>query len=161
MRQPPAAPARFGMAVCKYSPPFNRRQVMELHNARQIIDTLAQGIHPVTGEAMPQDSPYNAPPVIRALFAVSQALDAMPAAAATVAKPAKPRAGAAGAPVNAGKPWSEQDDAVLNAGFDRGDDLKTLADALGRTRFGIEQRLVKLGRITVPGGGRFGAATAG
>ena len=47
---------------------------MELQAAHQIIDTLAQGIHPVTGEAMPEDSPYNAPRVIRALFAVSQAL---------------------------------------------------------------------------------------
>jgi hypothetical protein len=47
---------------------------MELAVARQIIDTLAQGIHPVTGEIMLEDSPYNAPPVIRALFAVSQAL---------------------------------------------------------------------------------------
>ncbi len=51
---------------------------MELQTARQIIDTLARGIHPVTGEAMPEDSPYNAPPVIRALFAVSQALDGKP-----------------------------------------------------------------------------------
>ena len=46
---------------------------MELQIARQIIDTLAQGIHPVTGEAMPDDSPYNAAPVIRALHAVSRA----------------------------------------------------------------------------------------
>ena len=49
---------------------------MELDAARTIIDTLAQGIHPVSGEVMPDDSPYNAPPVIRALFAVSQALKA-------------------------------------------------------------------------------------
>ena len=126
---------------------------MELQNARQIIDTLAQGIHPVTGEAMPEDSPYNAPPVIRALFAVSQALEG---GAPAPAKP-QPRVRAA-PPVNAGKPWSDEDDAVLNAGFDRGDDLKALADALGRTRFGIEQRLIKLGKISVPGGGRFGAA---
>src|SRR5881398_1863461 len=48
---------------------------MELQIARQIIDTLAQGIHPITGEAMPEDSPYNAPPVIRALHAVSRALE--------------------------------------------------------------------------------------
>lgn len=48
---------------------------MELAAARNIIDTLAQGIHPVSGEVMPEDSPYNAPPIIRALFAVSQALD--------------------------------------------------------------------------------------
>ena len=48
---------------------------MELQVARQIIDTLAQGIQPVTGEAMPEDSPYNAPPVIRALHAVSRELE--------------------------------------------------------------------------------------
>ena len=38
---------------------------MDLQIARQIIDALAQGIHPLTGEAMPEDSPYNAPPIIR------------------------------------------------------------------------------------------------
>jgi hypothetical protein len=130
-----------------------QEETMELQNARQIIDTLAQGIHPVTGEAMPEDSPYNAPPVIRALFAVSQALDHGEPAP----KPAV-RVRAA-APVNAGKPWAEADDAVLVEGFDKGDDIKALADALGRTRFGIEQRLVKLGKIAVPGGGRFVPAT--
>ena len=38
---------------------------MELQIAREIINVLAQGIHPVTGEAMPADSPYNEPPVIQ------------------------------------------------------------------------------------------------
>lgn len=126
---------------------------MELQSARQIIDTLAQGIHPVTGEAMPDDSPYNAPPVIRALFAVSQALESAPAAA-----PAKPPRERPVPPVNAGKAWSAEDDAAVAAGFDRGEDPKSLAEQLGRTRFGIEQRLIKLGKVVVPGGGRFGAA---
>jgi hypothetical protein len=140
---------------------------MELQNARQIIDTLAQGIHPVTGEAMPDDSPYNAPPVIRALFAVSQALEQAPMRPAAHTAPAagadaavKPARTRAAPPVNAGKPWAGEDDAVLVSGFDRGDDLKALADTLGRTRFGIEQRLIKLGKIVVPGGGRFGAPRA-
>ena len=136
---------------------------MELQSARQIIDTLAQGIHPVTGEAMPEDSPYNAPPVIRALHAVSRALDegapaATPAAnTATVA----PRVRAA-APANAGKPWSPEDDSQLLSGFDAGSDLKQLADTLGRTRFGIEQRLIKLGKVPPHlGGARYGSgATA-
>lgn len=127
---------------------------MELQSARQIIDTLAQGIHPVTGEAMPEDSPYNAPPVIRALFAVSRALEEAPAAAA------RPQRERPAPPVNAGKAWSVEDDAALVAGFDRGDDPKVLADSLGRTRFGIEQRLIKLGKVVVPGGGRFGATVA-
>ena len=128
---------------------------MELQTARQIIDTLAQGIHPVTGEAMPDDSPYNAPPVIRALFAVSQALE-------VEGSPATPKAARArtAPPVNAGKPWAPDEDAQLEAGFDQGDDAKVLADKLGRTRFGIEQRLIKLGKLPAPaGGGRFGANT--
>jgi hypothetical protein len=114
---------------------------MELQIARQIIDTLAQGIHPVTGEAMPEDSPYNAPPVIRALFTVSQALaEQQSIAPATVHR----------APVNAGKSWSAEEDAELVTGFERGAELKDLAAELGRTRFGVEQRLMKLGKIAVP-----------
>ncbi|MBC7601657.1 MAG: hypothetical protein H7255_03235 [Ramlibacter sp.] len=113
---------------------------MELQAARQIIDTLAQGIHPVTGEAMPDDSPYNAPPVIRALVAVSQALQAPPKIPVKIL------------PVNAGKPWSDEDDQALVVAFDAGADTKTLMQRLGRTRFSVEARLVKLGKIEVKGG---------
>ena len=118
---------------------------MELQTARAIIDTLAQGIHPVTGEAMPQDSPYNAPPVIRALFAVSQALEggAPPAAK-------RPRV-RTDLPANTGKPWTADDDEQLRAGFVAGTPTKDLAAALGRTRWAIESRLVKLGEMTLGG----------
>ncbi|HYD74755.1 hypothetical protein [Ramlibacter sp.] len=116
---------------------------MELQTAREIIDTLAQGIHPVTGEAMPADSPYNAPPVIRALFAVSQALDTAVAAPAPAARPRRE------APPNTGKPWSADDDEQLRSGFDAGTPTKDLAAALGRTRWAIESRLVKLGVMTL------------
>ena len=101
---------------------------MELQAARRIIDTLAQGIHPVTGEAMPEDSPYNAPPVIRALFAVSQALDGLGAP--------KPRRSRADLPPNTGKPWSSDDDEQLRLGFTAGTPTKDLAAALGHTRCG-------------------------
>jgi hypothetical protein len=121
---------------------------MELQIARQIIDTLAQGIHPVTGEAMPEDSPYNAPPVIRALHAVSRALEGAPPA-----EPGRLR------PPNAGKAWTAQEDAALETAFDAGIALKQVAQELGRTPFAVEQRLVKLGKIAAPaGGGRYGAA---
>ena len=125
---------------------------MELQVARQIIDTLAQGIHPVTGEAMPEDSPYNAPPVIRALHAVSRALESPPAA---VPEPPRSR------PPNAGKAWSPQEDAALETAFDAGIALKQVAQELGRTAFAVEQRLVKLGKIAAPaGGGRYGSSSA-
>lgn len=129
---------------------------MELQIARQIIDTLAQGIHPVTGEAMPEDSPYNAPPVIRALHAVSRALEG--AGAAPTVEASK---GRRGQPPNAGKAWTPQEDAALETAFDAGIALKQVAQELGRTQFAVEQRLVKLGRVAPPaGGGRYGGSTA-
>ena len=118
---------------------------MELQTARAMIDTLAQGIHPVTGEVMPEDSPYNAPLVIRALFAVSQALEG---AAPPAAKRARVRADL---PANTGKAWTAQDDEQLRAGFIAGTPTKDLAAALGRTRWAVESRLVKLGEMTLGG----------
>ena len=126
---------------------------MELQIARQIIDVLAQGIHPITGEAMPDDSPYNAPPVIRALHAVSRALEC--AAAACSQDAPKPKRSP---PPNAGKPWTEEEDVALETAFDAGIPVKQAAQELGRTIFAVEQRLVKLGKIAAPaGGGRYGA----
>lgn len=130
---------------------------MELQIARQIIDTLAQGIHPVTGEAMPEDSPYNAPPVIRALHVVSRALEA----AAAQPAPAESARARRNAPPNAGKAWTAQEDAALETAFDAGIPLRQVAQELGRTQFAVEQRLVKLGKVTAPpGGGRYGASAA-
>lgn len=110
---------------------------MELQNAREIINILAQGIHPVTGESMPADSPYNEPPVIRALFAVSRALE-------DCDRPTPPRREQ---PVNAGKPWTQPEDDQLAAAFDAGQPLKQMALELGRSRIAVEARLVKLGKI--------------
>ena len=122
---------------------------MELQAARQIIDTLAQGIHPVTGEVMPEDSPYNAPPVIRALFAVSQALEGAP-----VAKSRKEL------PPNAGKPWVAQEDGKLESAFAAGIDLRDIAQELGRTTWAVEARLVKLGKLPPRAGMRIGPPAA-
>src|SRR3954470_12790438 len=128
---------------------------MELQIARHIIDTLAQGIHPVTGEAMPEDSPYNAPPVIRALHAVSRALEGASAAPAEAPRTRRPP------PPNAGKAWTEQEDAALETAFDAGIALKQVAQELGRTPFAVEQRLIRLGKIEGhAGGGRYGNGAA-
>ncbi|MEO7392637.1 MAG: hypothetical protein ABIU58_10710 [Ramlibacter sp.] len=119
---------------------------MELQAARQIIDTLSQGVHPVTGEIMPEDSPYNAPPVIRALFTVSQALGVKPAQDAQPPRPPRPSR------PNAGKPWAQEDDERLAKSFEAGCGLGTLANDLGRTQFAVESRLVKLGKLPmIPG----------
>ena len=125
---------------------------MELAAARQIIDTLAQGIHPVTGEVMPEDSPYNAPPVIRALFAVSQALDGT--------APNAPMKSKRELPANAGKPWAPHEDETLVHAFSEGLEVPEIARELGRTTWAIEARLAKLGKIPPKPGMRVNAPAA-
>jgi hypothetical protein len=127
---------------------------MELQQARAILQTLAQGIHPVTGVLMDADSPYNEPSVIRALFAVDQALGT------TEPKATKGPPERRATPPNQGKPWAAEDDAKLDAAFAAGADLKPLAEELGRTPFALEARLVKLGRLPARSGMRFATPPA-
>jgi hypothetical protein len=121
---------------------------MELQIARQIIDTLSQGVDPVTGESMPPDSPYNEPAVIRALFTVSHALKGK----AARARPTQP--------VNAGKPWVPDEDAQLVVAHREGKDIKQVAEQMGRTPFAVEARLVKMGLLPPRPGMRMTAPAA-
>jgi len=128
---------------------------MELQQARTVIETLAQGIHPVTGALMDADSPYNEPTVIRALFTVARALEGSDGKAPQ--EPAQRRRPAA---PNQGKPWAPEDDAKLDAAFAAGADLKPLAQELGRTPFALESRLVKLGKLPPRSGMRLAPPAA-
>lgn len=47
---------------------------MQAVEAKRIIEALATGIDPITGEVLPDDSPVNEPQVIRALFTAANAL---------------------------------------------------------------------------------------
>jgi hypothetical protein len=111
---------------------------MDETKALSILSTLANGVNPLTGEAFPSDSPYQAPDIVRALYVATRALNAR-----TGPKPAR-----SGMPSNVGKPWTAEEDQRLLAEFDRGREPRALAGAHGRTLAGIEARLEKLGRIS-------------
>jgi hypothetical protein len=108
--------------------------------AKQIIEVLASGVDPNTGEVLAEDSTLNHPRVIRALFLATKALEL------TAAKP--PRA-ASDLPAKAGKPWSEDEDQHLLAGFDSGLPVAALAQAHDRTTGAITSRLIRLGRLQI------------
>lgn len=109
--------------------------------ARQIIEALAGGIDPATGEVLPDDSPVSNPHVIRALFIAARALESP--AAAKAARPAST------APAKAGKSWAEDEDQRLLAAFDSGTPVAELARAHERTTGAINARLVRLGQLPV------------
>jgi hypothetical protein len=108
--------------------------------AKQIIEVLAGGVDPATGEVLPDDSPLSSPHVIRALFIAVKALELM------AAKPTRP---AAAAPGKAGKAWTEDEDQRLVAAFDAGTPVAALARTHERTTGAINSRLIRLGRLQV------------
>lgn len=106
--------------------------------AQQVIEVLAGGLDPETGEVLPPDSPLNNPHVVRALFLAARALDQQ------VSKRDRPRAAAA---ANAGKSWTEAQDQQLATAFDGGKTVAELTQAHGRTRGALNSRLIPLGRM--------------
>jgi hypothetical protein len=108
---------------------------MTPQEAQRVIDALADGADPETGELFPSESVLVKPAVIRALFLASRALEAARSAAAREQ------------PAQAGKPWTPEEDQRLLAAFDQGADLPALTAAHARSKGGIASRLVHLGRI--------------
>lgn len=114
---------------------------MEKQQTLKILNTLANGVHPATGEQFAADSPYQHPDTVRALFEAVRALEGGHApAAGTGPKPALPQSGA-------GSRWTTEEEQRLATAFDVGRSVEELARAHDRSRAGIEARLVKLGKL--------------
>jgi hypothetical protein len=105
--------------------------------ALHIVESLANGVDPETGEVYPPESPYQRAHIVRALFVARQALE-------RASETARRREGL---PQNTGKPWAAEEDVRLAAGFDEGKSMVDLARAHDRTRGSIQARLVKLGKM--------------
>jgi hypothetical protein len=115
---------------------------MEREQTLRILNALANGVHPATGEKFSADSPYQHPDTVRALFEAMRAVDgAAPAPAAErKAAPAMPQSGP-------GSRWSAEEEQRLATAFDAGRTVDELARAHGRSRASIEARLVRLGKM--------------
>lgn len=119
---------------------FMSLEPKESMSPQEIIERLANGIDPITGEILSDQGPFNQPDVIRALFAAAQALRTR-----ADADDGQPPSGAK--PLNAGKAWSPEEDELLLREFDAGVAPKELAKKHGRTKGAIDSRLVKHGRL--------------
>ena len=118
---------------------------MEKEQALRILNALANGVHPATGEKFAADSPYQHPDTVRALFEAMRAVEGGGGGAQTPApaperKPALPQSGS-------GSRWSGEEEQRLANAFDAGRTVDELARAHQRSRAAIEARLVRLGRL--------------
>src|SRR5450759_1311250 len=118
---------------------------IEKQAALKIIQQLANVIDPHSGEVFRADSPYQHPDTVRSLFIALRALEGEGQPA-----PRQRAAGNENAPQNAGKPWSGDEDKTLARAFDVGKQIPELAVQHQRSRFAIETRLAKLGKIAPP-----------
>ena len=110
---------------------------MQQSRARQILQSLIQGIDPVTGEQLPQETVLHNADVLRALLAGLSALELMAARAMRRAQ----------LPDNVGQAWTTEEESKLVTAFKSGDSPIAIARQHGRTLRAIEARLEKLGLI--------------
>ena len=109
---------------------------MSPKEAKRILELLANGVDPVTGEILPGNHVVNSPDVIRALFLAAQALDTGPV------KLQKPSSGG-----QAGKPWTVDEEQRLISEFESGASIEQMSITHERSKGGIAARLVRLGKI--------------
>ena len=121
---------------------------MSKEQTMRVLNALANGIHPATGEKFGADSPYQHPDTVRALFEALRAMEgagspaAVPAPAAAPASPRRPMPES-----GSGSRWSAEEEQRLVSSFDMGRTVDELARAHSRSRAAIEARLVRLGKM--------------
>ena len=114
---------------------------MDIAQAKPILQSLADGVDPITGEAFPEQSPYQRPQTIRALYLALKVLEAS----------LENRSEDRPLPENAGMAWTSQEEKQLLDKFNSGFSINQISLELKRTEVSIETRLVRLGRITDKG----------
>jgi hypothetical protein len=114
--------------------------IMNREHVLKILNALANGAHPATGEVFAADGPYQHPDTVRALFEAVRLIES----AGTAAGPER-RTG--DLPTNTFVRWTPAEEERLAAGFDAGKTSAELAKIHDRSRAAIEARLLKLGKI--------------
>ena len=110
---------------------------MQQHKARQILQSLVQGIDPFNGEELAAGTVLQRAEVLRAMLAGAAALEESALRSARRAQ----------LPANVGRPWSQEEDERLTRAAKGKEDLQVIAKRHGRTLRAIEARLEKLGLI--------------
>jgi hypothetical protein len=125
---------------------------MEREDLLRHLAAWRDGIDPASGTCLPPDHPAQRTDFLRIVCAAIDALvpSPTPTQAARATRTIPTEAGRA----NAGRPWSEAEDALLEQAHGAGMGIAELARAHERTPGAITARLVKLGCIELPAGMR-------
>jgi len=120
---------------------------MEIEKAKEIVSSLANGIDPVTGEVFPDDSPYNHPFVIRALFILLGNVVISKKQNKLSVREKQAQNLENGKPRNAGLPWTDELRQKVATMFHEVKHIGELARFFERTEGAIQSELVRQGLI--------------
>lgn len=110
---------------------------MDTSEALRILQALADGVDPHSGEVSPDESPYQHPQVVRALF---RAIEVLKRVEVTERRQQD-------LPEKAGQVWDAEEEERLCEGFNQGLTIRELAQQQQRTEGAIQSRLEKLGKL--------------
>jgi len=120
---------------------------MSINSHLDIIEALANGTDPSTGEVLPSESPYNNPDVIRALFAaINHINNPQPKVKKSLEQKQSDNV-KNGLPKNAGLPWTVEQRDEMAFQFKSKKSIDDLAEIHERTKGAITSELKKQGLI--------------
>lgn len=119
---------------------------MDSEHAIEVLENLANGVNPATGEVFQYDSPYNNPLIIRALFSILVLLRT-PQRKRTV-KQRQADNVRSGMPRNYGMPWPQEMLDELLAQYQASVSTADLASQYERSEASIIAQLIRLGAIS-------------
>lgn len=113
---------------------------MEISEALEVVRRLADGLHPDTTEPLNNDSVFQLPRTVRALHRAVVALEFQQ-------RKERPRRLT---PLNAGKPWSDEEDARLALELRKGIALDEIARIHNRRMGSVVARLMRIKPVSQP-----------
>jgi transposase-like protein len=117
---------------------------MQEREVVEVLSALASGAHPITGEVFEEDSPYNHPRVIRALFGSIELIESR---TGRVKKTLEEINRQQGRPLRSNMRWSEEEDRRLLELLEEGVSTGEIASQFERTRGAIHSRLLSQGLL--------------
>lgn len=106
---------------------------MDLQRAKELLEALADGVDPLTGEVLPEECVCNKAEIVRAFHCILNGF---------------PREARKQQPENAGKLWTAEDDETLCRMYDEGNTRKNMCKYFKRSAGSIAARLERLGKIS-------------
>ena len=125
---------------------------MDFEKASELLRKLANGVNPQTAEPLPQESPYNTPEIVRALFVACEHLPKRKKSSEQKQQENLQK----GLPRNSGLPWLDEARTAVANLYRAGASIEKIASSQDRSRLAIVAELKRQNVITAEEAAKYG-----